>query len=416
MSRIDDLMKVLTPKGVKFVMLSDVAKTVPGLSGKTKADFSDGNARFVSYKNVFANLAVDLTASDFVKIGAGERQNLIHEGDVIFTGSSETAEEVGMSSVVLMEPSQPLYLNSFCFAVRFDDPTIFVPAFSKYLFRSESIRSQIRRAASGVTRINISKHRFMKVRIPVPPIEIQQEIVRILDNYTDLQAKLQAELQAELRARQRQFHHHRDSLFIAPADEEIAMNNLGDIAEFKYGYTASAKDKGEYRFIRITDINLLGELSPTDAKFVDSAAGIEDYLVNVGDLLMARTGATFGKTMFAKSDVPAVFASFLIRIRLDEKIMLPAYYWHYAQSNLYWDQAKALASIGGQPQFNANALKQIEVPTPSLENQRRIVDRLDAFGASVNDLLSQLRAEMAIRQRQQNHYCNQLLNFGEKVA
>lgn len=113
MSHIDDLIGALAPTGVRFVTLADVAETVPGLSGKTKADFSDGNARFVSYKNVFANLAVDQDVPDFVKVAEGEKQNRLQLGDVIFTGSSETADEVGMSSVVMTEPGPcPVILDT----------------------------------------------------------------------------------------------------------------------------------------------------------------------------------------------------------------------------------------------------------------------------------------------------------------
>ena len=114
MSHIDDLIKKHCPSGVEFVALADVADTVAGLSGKAKADFTDGNARYVSYKNIFANLAVNQNAPDFVKVGPTERQNKLCLGDVLFTGSSETADEVGMSSVVDVKPVEPLFLNSFC--------------------------------------------------------------------------------------------------------------------------------------------------------------------------------------------------------------------------------------------------------------------------------------------------------------
>ena len=162
--------------------------------------------------NAFKNLNVNQEALDFVAIKPGERQNRLHEGDVIFTGSSESLEEVGMSSAVASEPLEPLYLNSFCFALRFEDPTRLLASFSKYLFRGESTRKQIRATASGVTRINIAKARSLKIRIPVPPLEVQQKIVRILDQFT----QLEAELEAELEARRRQYAYYRDKLLTFP--------------------------------------------------------------------------------------------------------------------------------------------------------------------------------------------------------
>ncbi|HHW4673312.1 MAG TPA: restriction endonuclease subunit S, partial [Xylella fastidiosa subsp. pauca] len=208
MSRIDELIAALCPEGVGFKMLEELGATYGGLTGKSKADFSAGNARFVSYKNIFNNLAVNLDANDFVKVGSGENQNFLVLGDVLFTGSSETPDEVGMSSVVIEKPSEAIYLNSFCFGYRFNNDALLLPTFSKYLFRSYFVRQQIVMCASGVTRFNISKKRFLKVCIPIPPTAIQYEIVKVLDTFTTLEA----ELEAELEARRRQYQYYRDAL------------------------------------------------------------------------------------------------------------------------------------------------------------------------------------------------------------
>ncbi|HFH4161084.1 TPA: restriction endonuclease subunit S, partial [Pseudomonas aeruginosa] len=194
MSRIDALIAELCPEGLEFKALEELGVTYGGLTGKTKADFSDGNARFVSYKNIFNNLAVNLDPDDFVKVGPDESQNSLEIGDVLFTGSSETPGDVGMSAVVLERPSEAIFLNSFCFGYRFNDDALLLPGFSKYIFRSDVVRQQIVMSASGVTRFNISKKRFLKVRIPIPPKEIQREIVKILDAFTELEAELEAEL------------------------------------------------------------------------------------------------------------------------------------------------------------------------------------------------------------------------------
>ncbi|GHU04340.1 hypothetical protein FACS1894205_2400 [Alphaproteobacteria bacterium] len=188
---------------------------------------------------------------------------------------------------------------------------------------------------------------------------------------------------------------------------------MDEIATFKYGFTAKAADAGEFRFIRITDITDNGKLSPDDTKYVDSTGGASDYLVQQGDILMARTGATFGKTVLIADDIPAVYASFLIRIRLNETEILPSYYWHFAQSGFYWQQASSLVSMGGQPQFNANVLKDIRLPIPPLEEQERIVAILDKFDALVNDLSSGLPAEIKARRQQYEHYRDRLLTFRE---
>ncbi len=114
----------------------------------TKKYFTDGNAKFISYMNVYSNLALDVNMPDRVKVGDNERQNKVQLGDVLFTGSSENTEECGMSSVLTTETQEPLYLNSFCFGYRFNDTSMFLPDFSKFLFRSDSLRKQIIRTAS----------------------------------------------------------------------------------------------------------------------------------------------------------------------------------------------------------------------------------------------------------------------------
>ncbi len=131
---------------------------------------------------------------------------------------------------------------------------------------------------------------------------------------------------------------------------------------------------------------------------------------------MARTGATFGKTVLVESSEPAVFASYLIRIRFPDSVMVPSYYWHFAQSELYWSQARGLVSKGGQPQFNANVLRSIRVPLASLGLQERTVALLDSFDALVNDLSSGLPAEIAARRKQYEYYRDRLLSFEELVS
>jgi type I restriction enzyme S subunit len=191
---------------------------------------------------------------------------------------------------------------------------------------------------------------------------------------------------------------------------------LGEIATFKYGYTDRAKDSGTARFLRITDIDEEGVLIPTGAKYIDLSSENAEYRAKRSDLLMARTGATFGKTLFFDSDEPAVYASFLIKIILNNSEITNCYYWHFSKSRMYWEQAHALVSKAGQPQFNANALRRVKVPLPPLEEQARIVAILDRFDALCNDLTQGLPAEIAARKKQYEYYRDKLLNFEEAVS
>lgn len=151
---------------VKWAKLGEIGTFYGGLTGKSKADFQNGNAKFITYKNIYDNVALKVDVEDTVKISDGERQNTVQYGDILFTGSSETPEECGFSSVLTQKTDEKLYLNSFCFGFRLNDLSILSPDFAKHLFRSSAIRKEIRKTANGVTRYNVSKAKMAEILIP----------------------------------------------------------------------------------------------------------------------------------------------------------------------------------------------------------------------------------------------------------
>ena len=159
----------------------------------------------------------------------------------------------------------------------------------------------------------------------------------------------------------------------------FAPVELGPICKPEYGFTATAADSGDARFVRITDIGPDGRLRKEDPKYISLSRESEQYLLKKGDLLVARTGATFGKTMLFDEDYPAVFASYLIRLRFPQDRLLPEFYWAFAQTEKYWEQARALVTGGGQPQFNGNALTRLQIPLPPLEVQKEIVAEIEGY-------------------------------------
>jgi type I restriction enzyme S subunit len=173
--------------------LGEVGTTYSGLSGKTKEDFGHGDGQFVTYMNVFLNAVSDPEMTELVDIN--EHQNKVLSGDVFFTTSSETPEEVGMSSVWLGN-SDNTYLNSFCFGFR---PSIqFDPFFLAYMLRSDTIRQKIILLAQGISRYNISKKKMMDIEIPIPKTSEQIEIgayFRALDHLITLHQRKLEKLQ-----------------------------------------------------------------------------------------------------------------------------------------------------------------------------------------------------------------------------
>ena len=161
--------------------LGDIGKTFTGLSGKTAEDFGHGEAKFLPYLNIFNNPIADTSFLESIEID--NSQNQIQYGDVFFTTSSETPEEVGMSSVWLGK-SANIYLNSFCFGFR---PTIeFDPYYFGYLLRSDTFRKPIAILAQGISRFNISKTKVMEIVIPLPCKEEQSKIGEYFKNLDSL--------------------------------------------------------------------------------------------------------------------------------------------------------------------------------------------------------------------------------------
>ncbi len=164
--------------------LGDIGETYGGLSGKSGEDFGHGNAKFVTYMNVFTNPIADTEMTESIEIDS--RQVQVKIGDVFFTTSSETPEEVGMSSVWLKN-EENIYLNSFCFGYR---PKITMNSYYlAYMLRSVEIREKIVFLAQGISRYNISKKKMMEITIPLPSDSEQSKLGSIfkqLDNLITL--------------------------------------------------------------------------------------------------------------------------------------------------------------------------------------------------------------------------------------
>lgn len=165
--------------------LRELGNTFVGLSGKTKKDFGHGEAKFITYMNVFSNPISDFNGTDRVEID--DKQNQVKFGDVFFTTSSETPEEVGMSSVWLGNTSN-IYLNSFCFGYRLIEKID--PYYLAFMLRSPTIRKKFVFLAQGISRYNISKNKVMEMKVPIPKLAEQQKngsFFKDLDNLISLQ-------------------------------------------------------------------------------------------------------------------------------------------------------------------------------------------------------------------------------------
>ena len=162
---------------------SDFGKSYSGLSGKSAEDFGEG-CPYITYMNVYQNQIIDATNIGLVKINGAEQQSVVHYGDILFTLSSETAEEVGMGAVYLGD-TYPLYLNSFCFGIHIIDDNKIFPPFLAFYVSTKSFRKVVFPLAQGSTRFNLQKNDFMKKGFSFPTVERQRKIYSALKTYSD---------------------------------------------------------------------------------------------------------------------------------------------------------------------------------------------------------------------------------------
>ena len=165
-----------------------------GLSGKGKADFGCGEGRFLTYMNIYKNAFAKRDIVDNVNVGKTEKQNSVQYGDILFTQSSETVEEVGLSSVYLYDDKP--YLNSFCMGFRFNDLRNVCPEFIGYCMRSENVRKSIMLMGQGISRINLGAKRLATVKYELPSFPEQRKIADCLSSLDDVINQIKAELSA----------------------------------------------------------------------------------------------------------------------------------------------------------------------------------------------------------------------------
>lgn len=390
MSKLQELIQELCPDGVEYKKLENIGAFFGGLTGKSKDDFKDGNAKFITYRNVYANPSLNIDIKDKVKISENEKQHIVKYGDILFTGSSETPDECGMSSVVTTQTSEKLYLNSFCFGLRLYKIEEFNLYYLKHILRSNDIREQIKKTASGVTRYNVSKKRFAQICIPVPPIEIQTEIALILDNFMSLAAELQA--------RQEQYEYYRNKLLTFEKDAEgMEWKRLPDICENldrrRKPVTASNRTFGPYPYYGASGI-------------VDY---VSSYIFDGNYLLISEDGANLlaRSTPIAFSISGKNWVNNHAHVLKFQNMFTQKYIEYY----INMIDVSQYVSGGAQPKLNQENLNKILIPIPPLSEQQRIVSILDKFETLVNDLSQGLPAEIAAVQEQYEYYRNKLLSF-----
>ena len=433
--------KLLKGQKVEWKTLGDVSVLYGGLTGKNKADFENGNAKYVSYKNIFANLAVDLQNLGTVKANDNEKQHFIKHGDILFTGSSETQAEAGISSVVTEHPIEKIYLNSFSFGLRFNDDVELMPEFTKFLFRGDLMRTQIARTASGVTRFNISKERFKKIQVPIPPLDVQAEIVRILDAFTALTAELTQELAKEKILREKQYQYYRDCLLTFENSTISEQRTANSEQRTAWQITAhSVKFNSEIRWKKLSELGQLirgnglqksdftedgfpaihygqiytfyGTFADKTKSFVSENLAKKLKKAQNGDVLLAGTSENIQDVMkplgWLGNEIAISGDMFAYRpnTELDTK-----YLTYLLQTTEFQKYKEKYAHGTKVTRLNAEKFLRFEIAIPPLNEQKRIANILDKFEALTHSITEGLPKEITLRKQQYEYYREQLLDF-----
>lgn len=320
------------------------------MSGKSKDDFGHGSGKFITYMNIFSNSVASPNMTESIEID--DSQNKVRFGDVLFTTSSETPDEVGMSSVWL-ENAENTYLNSFCFGYR---PTAeFNPYYLAYMLRSSSMRKKITFLAQGISRYNISKNKMMDIEMPIPSIDEQKQIGEYFANLDRLITLHQREFAFLCKEKSKKFR------YIKNAWEQ---RKLGEYVSITSGEAPSKFEVGTELYVKVDDLNY------NDKYVVDTQNKVAEHStvkrVTKGSVVFPKRGAAIMTNKVRIMGIDSYMDTNMMALT-SEKIDSEFLYNIISKEGLY-----KIADTSTIPQINNKHVEPYEVTIPSLDEQRKI--------------------------------------------
>lgn len=258
--------------------------------------------------------------------------------------------------------------------------------------------------------------KYSQIEIPLPPIEVQTEIVRILDKFTSLEA----ELEAELDCRKRQYEYYRDKLlsFDNEGGQEVEWKKIGEICDTLSGFPfdSSKFQTSGIKLMRGKNVKRgYFDFNEDDDRYWESPDGLEKYLLQDKDIIISMDGSLVGKNfaMLSKKHLPLLLVQRVARVRA--KRVNPNFLFHNIAHRFsgYVDKKKTGGAI---PHVSMKDIQNFSIPVPSLQEQERIATILDRFESLTTSLQSGLPAEITARRQQYEHYRDKLLIFKRKGA
>lgn len=389
MKNLETLMQELCPDGVEFVKLGEVCEIKRGIR-VVKKDLQE-TGKIPVYQNSLVPL--------------GYKDEFNYPSNVAFVISAGAAGDVGYSQV-------PFWAADDCLTITC--PSNIENKYVYYFLKNYEykLKSKVRKASIP----RLSRKVVDDLEIPLPPIEVQTEIVRILDKFTSLEA----ELEAELDCRKRQYEYYRDKLlsFDNVGGQEVKWKKIGEFCDTLSGFPfdSSKFQTSGIKLMRGKNVKRgYFDFNEDDDRYWESPDGLEKYLLQDKDIIISMDGSLVGKSfaMLSKKHLPLLLVQRVARVRA--KSVNQIYLFHNIAHRFsgYVDKKKTGGAI---PHVSMKDIQNFSIPVPSLQEQERIATILDRFESLTTSLQSGLPAEIAARRQQYEHYRDKLLTFKRKGA
>ncbi len=387
--------------------LGEVGTFVRG-NGLQKSDLLPVGAPAVHYGEIHTHYGVWATSSkSFTAPDLATKLRAANPGDLVVATTSEDDQAVAKAVAWLGDGPVAVSGDAYIYRHSLD------PKYASYFFASRHFQDQKRRFISGTKVRRIAGEALSRIRVPVPPLEVQREIVQILDQFT----QLEAELEAELEARRRQYHYYRSAFLSTDVTAGVEWSTLGKIStRVSSGATPRAGAPeyyggGTIPWLRTGEVTF-GEVWDTEMQITERAlreTGVSWIPENC--VIIAISGATAARSAINK--IPLTTNQHCCNLQIDESRADYRYVFYWVSSR--YEELKSLGR-GARSDLNAQIIKDFPIPIPPLDEQRRIVAVLDNFNALVNDLNVGLPVEITARRKQYEYYRDKLLSFEELPA
>lgn len=414
MTQINELLSSLCPNGVEYKKLGEIGTFTRG-SGIQKRDFVEDGKPCIHYGQIYTQygMAVTKAISSISEKHFAKAKKAV-PGDIVIAITSENIEDV--CTPLVWEGNTPVAISGHSCAFHTQEN----PRYIAYCILGERFQQQKTKFAQGTKVIEMKPAELAKAEIPVPPLEVQREIVRIMDSFV----KLEAELEAELEARRMQYTYYRDQLLSRENLEKLSDGlvpeiELGKLMAVQRG--ASPRPIGQYitsdpdgiPWIKIGDVSPKEKyISHTQEKITKSGAEKSRYL-EPGSFVLSNS-MSFGRPYILQ--LGGCIHDGWISITHYEKHFSPDFLYHLLNSypiQKFWDEK---ASSGTVRNLNSDIVRMTPLLVPPLPVQQRVVDILDRFDALTSSLTDGLPAEIEARRRQYEYYRDRLLDFPRKEA